>query len=69
MENKVLEKVVTEQQELSQRIERLQAFLDKVPSISENQIELLKVQLNAMEIYNHILIQRIFDLKNNVAKI
>lgn len=63
MENKVLEKVVIEQQELSQRIERLQAFLDKVPSISENQIELLKVQHNAMQIYNHILTQRISDLK------
>jgi hypothetical protein len=59
-----LEKITLEQEELSQRLVRLRSFLSKDPQIDPDQIRLLKLQLNAMELYNHILSERIKDMSN-----
>lgn len=67
--NPIIERLTLEQTELNQKIEKLKVYLETSTDISNDHLELLRVQLNAMEIYNYILIERISDLKNNVAQI
>lgn len=65
--NNLIEKLTSEQLQLNEKIDRLKVYLETSPDITSKHLQLLKVQLNAMEIYNHILIERISDLIDNVA--
>lgn len=65
--NNLIERLTSEQLQLNQKIDKLKVYLEVSPDISTKHLQLLKVQLNAMEIYNHILIERISDLTADVA--
>lgn len=64
----LIDKLKNEEFDLHHKIEKLDAFLsddNKTAKVSEHQLELLKYQYKVMVEYQHILMNRIFDLRTH----
>lgn len=61
------ERLINERIELAERKNKLKHFVDsdKFYSIDKTQQSLLKIQLNAMETYHEVLMQRINHLRTS----
>lgn len=58
-------RLITEEQELNIKIEKLESFLnsDKIKNIDKDQLDLLNSQLKAMKKYTHCLKMRLHLLE------
>ena len=69
MENKeLIKKLKKEQDDLNEKIHKLDLFItkqDKIQTISDLQLNLLNVQRDAMWKYSEVLTMRISDLEEN----
>lgn len=62
----VLDQLVKEEQELKEKIKKLDTALTDDPHISKSQVSLMFVQESIMKSYWNVLSERIYDLKQHM---